>query len=189
MNEPARVKAVPAKPLKTNPLLKRLISYALLALVFFLLGFLPLWAHARTTAGRLTQAEQQLRRAQLQNTLGASVIDAQRGEYDQALRAASSFFTELRAEIDRGDASAFSGAEQAALLPLFRERDDLITLLARGDPAAVARLSDLYQSYLTQFSGKSTTGLKPVHSASAVALPSKVRILVKPQRPGGRGLG
>ncbi len=135
------------KPLKTNHFMKRLISYALLALVFFLLGFLPGWVKSLGNADSLTAANNQLSLAQMQNSLASAVIDVQRGDYAPALQDTSKFFTDLRAETDRGGASALSAAQITAVQPLFAQRDAIIALLARSDPAAGARLSDLYSAY------------------------------------------
>ena len=135
------------KPFKTNHVMKRLISYTLLALVFFLLGFLPLWVRSLGNANALTAANNQLSLSQMQNSLATAVIDVQRGDYAPALQATSTFFTDLRAETDRGSASALSAAQITAAQPLFAQRDEIIALLARSDPAAGARLSDLYTAY------------------------------------------
>jgi hypothetical protein len=83
----------------------------------------------------------------MQNSLGSAVIDVQQGNYAPALTATSSFFTALRAEADRGSASALSAAQITALQPLFAQRDEIIALLARSDPAAGQRLADLYAAY------------------------------------------
>ena len=131
----------------TNPLKTRVISYALLALVFFLLGFLPLWVAARGASAQLAETQHALRLNQLHTALSSAVIDAQQGQYETALSAVSQFYTALQAEIDRGEASAFSPSEQAAALPLLSGRDELIALLARRDPAGAVRLLDLYQAY------------------------------------------
>jgi hypothetical protein len=136
-----------SKPLKTNHLMKRLITYALLALVFFLLGFVPMWVKSLDTSAAVTGAKNQLSLAQMQNSLASAVIDVQRGNYAPALESTSSFYNALRAETDRGSASALSAAQITAVQPLFAQRDEIVALLARSDPAAGARLSDLYAAY------------------------------------------
>lgn len=147
MSEAVQAKAVPVRRLKTNHFMKRVTSYALLALVFFLLGFVPMWVKSFDASSSLVEAGHQLSLAQMQNSLASAVIDVQRGNYAPALQSASSFFTSLRAETDLGNASAFSPAQIVSLQPLFAQRDEIIALLARSDPAAGARLSDLYASY------------------------------------------
>jgi hypothetical protein len=83
----------------------------------------------------------------MQNKLSAAAIDARRGDYEPARQAASQFFSSLREETDKGEASALSQAQRASVLPLFTRRDEIITLLARNDPASADQLSDLYASY------------------------------------------
>jgi hypothetical protein len=156
----ARVKATPAK---ANHLMRRVASYVLLAVVFFLLGFLPTWVESREASHQLSDAQHALTRAQMTNALGSAVINAQRGDYEPALESVSSFYTSLQAEIDSGEASVFSLTEQAAMQPLLGGRDALIALLAREDPAAAARLSDLYTSY-----GQILTGKTAVASGAGV---------------------
>jgi hypothetical protein len=139
---------VQSKPVKATNLMRRVIIYSALLLVAFLLGFIPMWWKSRECSSSLPEAERQLSLARLQNALASAVIDAQRGDYEPARQAASDFFTSLRAESDRGDASALSPAQTEGAQPLFTARDEIITLLARNDPASSDRLSDLYVSYL-----------------------------------------
>lgn len=138
---------------KSPPLLRRIVIYGGVLLVVFLLGFIPMWLKARQSAGNLAATERQLTLARMQNNLASAVIDARRGDYEPARQAASQFFTTLSAEIDKGDASSFTESQRTALQPLFTGRDELITLLARSDPAAADRLSDLYVTYRKIMSG------------------------------------
>jgi len=137
---------VQPKPVKTT-LMRRVTLYAVLLLVAFLLGFIPMWWKSRECSGSLSEAEHQLSLARLQNALASAVIDARRGDYEPARQAASDFFTYVRAETDRGDASALSPAQREGVLPLLTRRDEIITLLARSDPVSAERLSDLHVSY------------------------------------------
>ena len=83
----------------------------------------------------------------MQSNLASAAIDARRGDYEPARQAASQFFTSLRAEIDKGDSSYLTQAQRAAAQPLLDGRDEIITLLARSDPASADRLSELYVAY------------------------------------------
>lgn len=47
----------------------------------------------------------------------------------------------------REDASALTPAQREAAAPPFALRDEIITLLARSDPASADRLSDLYVAH------------------------------------------
>ena len=131
----------------------------------FLLGFVPMWVKSRQSSRSLSEAtgqsdlaktqntlasalaEQQLNLARMQNTLASAAIDARRGDYESARQAASSFFTSLRAEANKGDDSSLSQAQKALVEPAFIRRDEIISLLARNDPACTERLSDLYVSF------------------------------------------
>lgn len=135
------------KTLKSTSVMRRFIIYAGVLLVVFLLGFVPMWLKARTAADSLNTAERQLTLARMQGNLASAVIDARRGDYEPARQAASQFFTALRAEIDKGETSDFTQAQREGIQPLFAGRDEIITLLARSDPAAADKLSDLYVAY------------------------------------------
>ena len=127
--------------------IRRLFIYAVLLLVVFLFGFVPMWLKCREYSSSLTETSHQLSIARIENALASAVIDARRGDYEPARQAASNFFTSLRAETDRGNDSAFSQTQRDGLLPLFVRRDETITLLARNEPVSADRLSDLYVSY------------------------------------------
>jgi len=134
-------------PDKSSSLVRRLGIYAIVLLVVFLLGFVPMWLKARSSRMDLAATEQKLSIAQMQNSLSSAVIDARRGDYEPARVAASQFFTSLLSEVNKGEDSALNVAQRSAVQPLFTQRDELITLLARSDPAAADRLSDLYAIY------------------------------------------
>ncbi|MGB7924207.1 MAG: hypothetical protein WCF57_13275 [Pyrinomonadaceae bacterium] len=137
------------EPVRVNstPRMRRVLIYGAVLLVVFLLGLVPMWLKARTAASSLAEAEHQLNLARMQNLLASAVIDARRGDYEPARQAASQFFTSLRAEIDKGATSNFTQAQRDGMQPLFAGRDEIITLLARNDPAAADRMSDLYVLY------------------------------------------
>jgi len=138
---------VQPKPVQTTSSMRRVSIYAGLLLVVFLLGFVPIWLKSREYSSRLSEAEHRLGMAMIENTLASAVIDARRGDYESARQAASLFFNSLRAETDKGDDSVFSRAQGEGMRPLFIPRDEIITLLARSEPASADRLSELYVSY------------------------------------------
>ena len=135
------------EPVKSRPAAQRFLIYAGVLLVIFLLGFVPMWLRARAAGSSLVETEHQLIMVRMQSSLASAAIDARRGDYEPARQAASQFFTTLRAEIDKGDASNFTQAQRLGMQPLFAGRDEIITLLARSDPASADRLSDLYVAY------------------------------------------
>ena len=141
------------KPVKSSPKTQRFIIYAGVLLVIFLLGFVPMWLRARAAASSLVETERQLTLVRMQSSLASAAIDARRGDYEPARQAVSQFFTSLRAEIDKGDSSYYTEAQRAGMQPLFAGRDEVITLLARSDPASADRLSDLFVAYRKTMSG------------------------------------
>jgi len=130
------------KPITSG--LRRYVIYAVVLLVVFLLGLIPMWLKARTAASSLAETEHQLVLCKMQSDLASAVIDARRGDYEPARQALSRFFTSLSAE---RDSSNYTDAQRNSLQPLFASRDELITLLARNDPASADRLSDLFVAY------------------------------------------
>lgn len=143
------------QPGPTGPSLsmRRVGIYSGVLLVVFLLGLIPMWLKASERADELAAAQRELRLLRIQNTLASAVIDARRAEYEPARQAASNFFTSLSAEVGREDDSALTQAQRDKVSPLFNGRDELITLLARSDPASADRLSDLYVSYRNAVNG------------------------------------
>lgn len=110
----------------------------------FGLGLVPMWLKAGRHASERDSAQRQVRLLQFEVWAAAAAGDARRGEYELARQAASQFFTELREEFDLGPGSPLSLAQQDALKPLLTQRDNLITLLARNDPASGERLTEVY---------------------------------------------
>lgn len=126
---------------------KRAGLYAVLIVGIFLVGLVPMWLKAQENASQRDMAQRELRLSQMQNTLAAATINARRGEYELARQMTSDFFTALRRQIDKGNDSALTTAQRENLRPLLGSRDELITFLARSDPASADKLSDLYVSY------------------------------------------
>ena len=126
---------------------KRVALYATLSIGFFLLGFVPMWFKASRAIEQRDAAQRGVRLAQLKDMLAAAVIDVQRGEYEPARQLTSDFYTNLRGQVDGDNASLFTPAQREGLRSLLVQRDELITLLARSDPAATDRLHNVYSTY------------------------------------------
>jgi uncharacterized protein with PIN domain len=144
---------VQPKAVQSRPAAKRLLIYAGVLLVIFLLGFVPMWLRARAASSSLVETEHQLIIVRMQSSLASAAIDARRGDYEPARQAVSQFFTSLRAEMDKGDTSNYTQAQRQGMQSLFTGRDELITLLARSDPASADRLADLFVAYRKVMSG------------------------------------
>ena len=137
-----------------GPTRRRLIIYAAVLIAAVLIGLVPMWLLARERAGERDVAQRNLRLCRLENDLASAVVDARRGEYERARLAASSFFTSLLEQVDQiGRRSDLTAAQREDLRPLLNQRDDIITLLARNDPAAADRLTELYMLFQTAMVG------------------------------------
>lgn len=126
---------------------KRIALYVSLSLGFFLLGFAPMWFRTTRAIEQRDAAQRGVRLAQLQNTVAAAVIEVQRGQYEPARQLTSDFYTNLRRQVDGNSGSVFTSSQREGLRSLLAERDELITLLARSDPAATDRLFVVYSTY------------------------------------------
>lgn len=135
------------EPITSRSLIRRIIFAVAKPLVIFLLGFVPMSYKSRQYARRLAEAERQLNMERIYHALLSAIIDVQQGNYELARQDASTFFTFLRKETDMGNDAALSLAQKEGVQQLFVQRDEIITLLAQSNPAAVGRLTDLYGLY------------------------------------------
>ena len=136
-----------SEPAKTTHRMRRVVIYAATLLVAFLLGLVPMWLSARTCSSSLADAERQLSLSTMQSSLASAAIDARLGNYETARQSASDFFTVLRVETSKDVESALSQAQKDGVQPLLEQRDQIITLLARGDAASAELLSGAYVSF------------------------------------------
>jgi hypothetical protein len=138
----------PGKPSPETPLPRpvksRFSSWlpVIVLLAVFLSGFVPMWLKSSRLGGELYHAEQELRRTQIQLTPAYAALDARRGDYETARQGAANFFSLVTGELDRGIGSALPSNARFELKPLLAGRDELITLLARSDPASAQRLAN-----------------------------------------------
>ena len=142
MNEDVR-----ETPAKSTGMMGRVGTYAAIVAIAFLAGFVPMWLKARESSNQLAATERNLSLARMQNNLASATFDARKGDYEPARQATSGFYTSLQADIDKGDASPLTPTQRTAAQALFAGRDEIITLLARSDPASADRLSDVYAAY------------------------------------------
>lgn len=113
----------------------------------FLVGLVPMWLKANRLNAELLRVQRQLRVDEIQLTLANAALDARRGEYEPARQGMTRFFSLLTAETERGIGSALPAGASTEMQPWLAQRDDLITLLARSDPASAERLANAYQSF------------------------------------------
>ena len=123
-------------------------------LLAFLIGFVPMWLNNRQLNRSLEERARELRRGRIQNVLASAAIYARRGEYETARQNSSSFYTELAPEMDTGQNSILTEPERLGMNTVLSERDEMITLLSRNDPAAGERLSNVFVEYSNVTRGK-----------------------------------
>lgn len=147
LNNKSKLKVVETSTRPGLALWQRSAIAAALLIIAFLAGLIPVWLSGRETTNQLAAAQSNLRISQLQNRLASAAVNAKRGEYEPARVAASDFFTDLRAEVDRPE-SAFSTEQEGAVRPILEQRDQVITQLARYDADAAENLMNLYVTYV-----------------------------------------
>lgn len=129
---------------------KKLVKFGIFAIVLvvaFLLGLIPMWLSARTCAAEHAETKKLLQKEQISNLVTTAIVDSGRGEYESARQDASDFFTKLRAEIDKTEGGAYTKEQAEKLKTVFENRDALITMLAQRDQASLPRLTDVYLKY------------------------------------------
>ena len=132
-----------------NKFLVGIIGGILLFVLGFLFGMIPMWLQAHGLKSELDTANHELRFNQWQNALASATIDARRAEYGPALQSASKFFNEVTLEIAKPAKSDFTPAQIEKIKALLAPRDEVITLLARSDPAAADKLAAMHVAFRT----------------------------------------
>ena len=154
--------------------------YALILLMVFLMGFIPMWLQKRDVAKQLDATQKELRKSEIRGLLTTAIVESKRGEYEPARQDTSEFFTRLDAEIKKGEESALTSEERGKLKTIFDNRDSTITMLAQRDQAATERLTDIYVKYQTAV-GR-TPAASPV-SPTVTASPAASPVLTPATQP------
>lgn len=152
--EPART---PIPAFGTRSFLSRFLLLLLAGLLIYFIAYVPVKLQVRQLIRERDAARNAIRLKETQIALASATVDARRGEYEAGRQEAAEFFTFVSNELLKANESAFDAEDHAALEKLLSERDDLITLLARADPAAAERLSNLYLSF-RQIISQGTSG-------------------------------
>lgn len=124
--------------------------YGIWFLVGLLIGSVPLTVRLIQTRGERNALQEQLAVDQLEMNLAAAALMARHGDYTAARDAASRFFSDAGQAVENGRGT-LSPAQLTYLQTALAERDALITLLARGDPAGAERSTATYVAHRAAF--------------------------------------
>lgn len=154
--------------------------YALILLMVFLIGFIPMWLQKKDVAQQLDATQKELRKSEIKGLLTTAIVESKRGEYEPARQDTSEFFTRLDAEIKKGEESALTSEERGKLKTIFDNRDSTITMLAQRDQASTERLTDIYVNYRAAVGQTSTA---PPVSPTVTASPAVSPVLTPATQP------
>ena len=137
-------------PVKSDPRSNRLKVYIGCVVLGFVIGLalfgLP-WMRAQRELNGVTE---RLQLSTIELHLASAAVMARHGDYPAARDAASRFFTEATTTLDAGGAG-LTPEQQTYLQSVLAQRDELITLLARSDPAGAERATAMYVNYRSAF--------------------------------------
>jgi hypothetical protein len=125
--------------------LKRFAIVIGLMLTAYLVGFVPGWLSANELEARLARSKELNGAHALKADLAAASLHSSQGRFEEAIVAAGSFFDKLDKEIVAG--GGILNNEPAlgeAAANMLARRDEIVTMLARGDPAASGVLVGWY---------------------------------------------
>lgn len=122
--------------------------FMVLLIVVFLLGIVPLGWYYWQSLNDIEAAQASLRKAKIYNHLATSIVETRQGEYEEARQEASIFFSELRDEEEKGNTGFLTNEQREKLKQIFKNRDEIITMLAQRDQVSLERLTDIYNIYV-----------------------------------------
>jgi len=143
------METLPVKPSVSHPAPTRSAPIRIYAICFvagLLLGLVPTGVQLYQVRSERNTAEQQLRWANLELNLASAAVLVRHGDYAAARDAASRFFSDAQIELDTRSDTLTPG-HSAHLQSVLAERDAIITLLARSDPASAERTTAMYVAY------------------------------------------
>ena len=140
----------PAAPTPPRPRLKQIQAYGIWFLAGLLIGLLPAAFRLIQTQRERDALQQQLAVARLEMNLASAALMARHGDYTAARDAASQFVSDAGRAAEGGD-DVLAAAQLSYLQSALAERDALITLLARGDPAGAERSTAMYVAFRAAF--------------------------------------
>jgi hypothetical protein len=116
------------------------IVVAALIVVAFLLGFIPQYVKAHNLENELRAAQQANAGAELRDLIAQAYVQANQKNFGLAGGTASRYFNRARDVANQ----TRNPAEKSALESVLTMRDKVTAELAKGDPAVIGDLQDLF---------------------------------------------
>ena len=138
---PAPPPPPPAPPARKGG--RRFLLMVFLLAVAFGAGFIPQWMEARRAEAAFQKTALELDLANLHRTLGVAAEEAQRSNFASAGQAASRFFDRCAALANKPEIEK-EPRTRVALQAYAAQRDEIMALLAAGDPASRERLASMF---------------------------------------------
>ena len=118
----------------------RLLVGAVIIVIAFLLGFIPQYVKAHNLESELRVAQQANAGAELRDLIAQAYVQANQKNFGLASGTASRYFTRAREVANQtSDATAKSVLESVLTM-----RDKVTAELAKGDPAVISDLQDIF---------------------------------------------
>ncbi len=119
---------------------KKLIVAAVAVIAAFLLGFVPQYVKANRLENELRQSRQETAGAELRDLIALAYVQANQKNYGLAAETSTRFFSRLRHRASQeADAS-----RRKTLEGLLAVQDKVTAELAKGDPAVIGDLQELF---------------------------------------------
>jgi hypothetical protein len=135
--------ATPPSPVVRRRSGPRFLLVVFLLLVAFGAGYVPQWLEVRKLTSTLTTTERNLQLANLHRQIGLASQEAQRSNFASASESARRFFDDCGSLAGTGE-FAKDERTRVALLGYAAQRDEVMALLAAGDPVARERLAGIF---------------------------------------------
>lgn len=127
-----------------------------IALVAFLVGFLPQWSRANGLRDRLEQTRHDLRMSRVEGQIGAALAESLRSNYERSRQLMTDVYATLQSA-----APGLAGAQRREVDAILAQRDEIITLLARGAPVSSQRIMLIHVRYHDAFHPRSAAAPAP----------------------------
>jgi hypothetical protein len=116
-----------------------------LMLAAYLAGYVPGWLASSRHEEEIARLKQIDNAHTLKADLAAAAMHASQGRFDEAIPAAGAFFDRVRKQIDVADGILHKDpAIRQAAADMLARRDEVVTMLARGDRNAAGVLTGWY---------------------------------------------